>query len=65
MAANGAANYALIQDGKVVNVVLWDGETDWNPGDDFTAIDCPDDVGIGWTWDTDNGFQRPEPTLPE
>lgn len=57
--------YALIQDGKVINVVLWDGLTDWSPGDDVTAIDCADHVGIGWTWDTDNGFQLPEPAAPE
>lgn len=49
--------YAMIRDGQVVNVILWDGEADWTPDPDFTVIDCPDEVGIGWTWD--DGFIPP------
>lgn len=50
--------YALIQSGRVVNVVLWDGEAEWEPGPDFSAIDCRPEVGIGWTHDA-GGFHPP------
>jgi hypothetical protein len=52
--------YAVIKDGRVVNVVVWDGVSDWQPGDDVTVIDCPDDVGPGWTH-SDEGFAPPPP----
>lgn len=50
--------YAVIEQGRVVNVVLWDGEEKWLPGKKFTVIDCGDLVGIGWTHD-DDGFHAP------
>lgn len=50
--------YAVILDNRVVNVVLWDGVTDWHPGDEYTVIDCPDEVGIGWHWNSDDGFSE-------
>jgi len=52
--------YAVISAGQVVNVALWDGVSDWSPGDEFTVIDCPDTVGIGWSWNNDDGFAAPE-----
>lgn len=51
--------YAVILNGLVINVVLWDGEEPWHPGDDVSAIDCPDEVGIGWLWNADEGFSAP------
>lgn len=57
--------YAIIRSGLVENVILWDGEADWNPGDDVSVIDCPAEVGIGWTHDED-GFQAPpEPVVED
>lgn len=50
--------YAVILNGVVINVVLWDGEEPWHPGDDVSAIDCPDEVGIGWLWNADDGFHQ-------
>jgi hypothetical protein len=40
----------LNNEGLVVNVVLWDGQTDWNP--DAQTVDLSDHAGagIGWKW---------------
>lgn len=40
--------YAVIQNAVVVDVVLWDGETEYVTAD--TLVLCPDDVAIGWTY---------------
>jgi hypothetical protein len=44
--------YAVIdnQTHKVVNVVLWDGKSDWAPPHDHTAV-CSDTLSIGDTAD--------------
>ncbi|MBU9812393.1 tail fiber assembly protein [Rahnella sp. SL6] len=46
------SDYAVINsDGEIINVVLWDGETDWTPPDGSTAIKVNDSgAGIGWTY---------------
>jgi hypothetical protein len=43
--------YALVQNGIVVNVILWDGVTPYTPpeGCELHAWDGP--VNIGWLWD--------------
>lgn len=41
--------YAVIENGTVVNVVLWDGESEWSP-DNGIAIPAADGVGIGWSY---------------
>jgi hypothetical protein len=50
--------YAHIVDGKVVNVSLWDGETEWSPAEEIVEIPEGVTAGIGWDWDretfTDN-----------
>ena len=40
--------YAVIQEGKVVNVVIWDGESDWS--DSANAVEITDSAGIGWDY---------------
>jgi hypothetical protein len=42
------ARYALVKDGKVVNVILWDGLTAFNA--DGTLVEITDEVGPGWTY---------------
>lgn len=44
--------YAVILNGVVVNIVLWDGVTEWNPGDEYTVIDS-ETLQIGDPWDAD------------
>ena len=45
--------YALINaNGLVVNVSLWDGETEWQPPEGITVVKVPDGqpCGPGWTF---------------
>ena len=44
--------YAIIQDGKVVNVVVWDGVSAWEGSDD--AVELTGNASIGW--DYSNGI---------
>lgn len=56
---------AMIQAGQVVNMALWDGEDNWNPGPDYLLIDVTNlrasdgqPVDIGATYDGVN-FTNP------
>lgn len=51
--------YALIRDGEVENVILWDGVAELNLPEDVSAIDCPDEVSPGWLWNNADGFSAP------
>lgn len=54
--------YAMIRDGVVFNVAVWDGESAWEPGCevvDITGVYA----GVGWSWDG-NTFTAP-PEVPE
>jgi len=55
--------YAHIVNGKVVNVSLWDGESDWTPAEQVVEIPKGVTAGIGWDYSKKNGFvdNRPEP----
>lgn len=62
-----ADDYAVVDAvGNVINVVLWDGKTNWNPPEGATAIKINGSgAGIGWTY-KDGGFIRPTiPAIPE
>jgi len=44
-----AIRYAMIKDGIVQNISLWDGDTTkWTPPDDMIVIPAPDHVGVSW-----------------
>ncbi|MCH9406345.1 tail fiber assembly protein [Pantoea agglomerans] len=47
------ANYALVQDKRVVNTVEWDGEEEVSFGNDVLAVLIPDGeaVSIGYSYD--------------
>nr|WP_306278167.1 MULTISPECIES: tail fiber assembly protein [unclassified Pantoea] len=47
------ANYALVQDKRVVNMVVWDGEEEVSFGNDVLAVLIPDGeaVSIGYSYD--------------
>ena len=56
--------YALINaDGLVVNAIVWDGETEFDPGDGITVVKIPDGIGAGpgWTYDGTNWTAPPDP----
>lgn len=42
---------AHIVDGKVVDVSLWDGVTEWQPEDEVVEIPEDSYAGIGWDYD--------------
>ena len=44
--------HAIIRNGTVENVVLWDGETEWTPpeGTELVALDGRP-AGPGWSFD--------------
>lgn len=52
-------NYAIIEQGKVTNVTLWDNVSAWTPAAG-EAVPCPENVGIGWTYDGET-WTAPEP----
>ena len=59
-------SYAVIENGTVVNVVLWDGEAEWNP-DAGEAVKTDGTVSIGWSY-KDGVFSAPpvpEPSQKE
>lgn len=46
-------NYALVENGTVVNTIVWDGDTNnWTPPDGAAVVLIPSDqpVSIGWTY---------------
>ena len=63
--------WAVVVDGLVIDVVIWDGESEWTPPDGaelVKLVDAPG-VGIGWTYNpkaTKNKWidNRPEPEDP-
>ena len=52
--------YLILKDNKVINTVLWDGESDWTASEGTTAVVAPAGVGIGWTKSGSNWI-APEP----
>ena len=53
--------YAIIENSKVVNVVVWDGVTSWEGS--ANAIELTEIAGIGW--DYSNGiFTDNRPATP-
>lgn len=61
------SRYALVCDGQVINVTLWDGKTDWTPDEGCTVHKLADDspVGPGWTRAGNGRFVAPVATDPE
>jgi len=45
------AHYAIVIDGIVDNIAVWDGVTLWAPGETGDAILVPDNCAPGWTYD--------------
>lgn len=43
------SRYALVQNDEVVNVVEWDGETEYAPDGELVALADDEPVGPGWT----------------
>ena len=57
------ANYAVVKNGVVENMVVWDGVTEFSVVDS-ELIEATEDARIGGSWDG-NVFTFVEPTPPE
>jgi len=46
-------NYAIIENGIVQSIIVWDGKAQWEAPTDASVVQIPDgaDVGIGSTYD--------------
>ncbi|MCJ8600979.1 tail fiber assembly protein [Klebsiella pneumoniae] len=66
---NEVKTWAVVHEGRVVNLVLWDGVSEWQPHEG-KVMALPDDqmIQIGDYWDAETGFYaepEPEPTQEE
>lgn len=51
--------YAIIKDGTVINVILWDGQTDVGITDQLVELG-DNRAGVGWTYDGTTFTAPPE-----
>ncbi|MFL9904285.1 hypothetical protein PQR71_40210 [Paraburkholderia fungorum] len=58
-----AGNYALVNNGTVVNVIEWDGASPYMPPSGDTVVPLPGNSGIGWTY-ASGTFSAPTPAAP-
>ena len=56
------ANYAVVKDGAVENIVIWDGQTAFSV-EGSEIVEATDDTRIGGTYD--GSFHFVEPPVPE
>lgn len=56
------SRYAVVCDGQVINVCLWEGDKGWQPEPGCTVHKLPDDspVGPGWTRAGNGRFVAPK-----
>jgi hypothetical protein len=43
-------NMAHIVDGVVINISVWDGESDWTPAEEVVEVPENEFVAIGWSY---------------
>ncbi len=55
-------NYAIIKDSLVTNIVEWDGETEYNPGEGITLIQADENAYVGGEY---NGSFVARPVEPD
>lgn len=54
--------WALIDDDRIVNVIVWDGVEPYDPGAlEILELEEGSPLGIGWTRDGDEWIAPPEP----
>lgn len=56
-----------ISDGVCINCIVWDGISEYNPGDGLAVELVPSGsfAGIGWTRISEGEWQEPAPTEEE
>lgn len=62
-----AENYAVVDDdGNIVNVIIWDGVSQWSPPEGCTAVRCGENLcAIGGTYKDGKFTSPPAPELPD
>jgi hypothetical protein len=53
--------YAILEGTDVVNLILWDSEDEFEVLEGQVLTPAPDEVGIGWKWESDSWIQPPTP----
>lgn len=56
------SRYAIIENGIVTNIVLWDGQAEWSNSAFATPIPAGQNVGIGSTYDGTTWTAPPGPS---
>ena len=57
------ANYAVVKNGVVENMIVWDGVSKYNPGDGVELVLADENARIGGTYD--GSFHYVDPPVPE
>lgn len=61
---NSVSVYAVVENGVVSNLVLWDGNSDWTPPTGTSAYALPDGSSVGLGWSTGDGIHYVPPQAP-
>jgi hypothetical protein len=56
-------NYAVVQNGVVVNIIDWDGSTPYSPAEGCELHQWGGPINIGWAW-VDGAPVDPNPPPP-
>jgi hypothetical protein len=62
--SNIEKRWACVKEGKVQQVIIWDGVQDWPPSKDYQMIELPEGSPAGLDWDYIDGEfvdNRPQP----
>lgn len=55
---------ALIRDGKVENVIVYDPAADFDPGEEFALVQLAEDSPVSTGWLAEGGDFHPPPVAP-
>ena len=53
--SNVEKRWACIRDGKIEQVIVWDGVQDWAPAKTYTMVEIVEGVSAGIGWDYVDG----------
>lgn len=56
--------YAWVENGHVINVIVWDGGEPLPLPESVTLIETAE-ANPGWCWDAESGFIAPPPDIEE
>lgn len=59
-------SYAVVNsDGLIINIVVWDGVTEWEPPEGTTAVKCGESIcAIGGRYEDGIFYRPPHPDVP-